>query len=354
MTRLGLIGLIITTYSVDVASAMEVCSIRGAKDNLSRCIFEHCSTPDRTRSIQFPDGREIWVIGHNHGNRSYPRKLNQVFSQKPLNERALNQLLDEILENNLIPIKHAEEDIRFLERFLETRSAPSFVGVETFNSNINPHISMLFDTQKKSFENMNSLNFETKLKLEKVLPSVYGPHLYKYIQDQRAFEMAYLKGFETEKDGDNEVLVDARRAQIFSNLKDRVQSNDKLYNDVVNARAALVFLNENYDPDVHDKLVLNSIRNDKEIPKYLRPQIETWVRAELATLNARLERDKTTAKGMGAEGRSGVLFVGQLHLNGIARMLQEECHKELNGHEASPMPAKNSPHGYNYESTATR
>ncbi len=324
------IGLIFVFAQVfpGFALASEFCAIRGAKDNLANCILEHCSTSDRTRSVQFPDGREIWIVGHNHGPRGYVRQMIQQFSQYPLVESELNALLDKILQDSPIALKNAEEDLPFFDRFLQTRSSSSFIGVETFQENINPHFNLAVRLRQQAFESGSYLSLETRNKLDKVLLAVFGPHLYRYTDGSVDFRKFSLRGFESESEGDNENQIDKNRSNVYRDLINSLSGDQVLLKEMVDTRASFILLHEDYEPLAYDTKVLNAIRVSKKIPSPWRPKVEDWVKTELATLKARYQRDQTAARGMAQEKQDGILFVGQLHLNALARLVQEECYKE--------------------------
>lgn len=322
MSRGLLVLLALTAISIKV-QAQGTCEIRGKQNNLAKCFYEECSTSDRTRYVRFSDGREIWVVGHNHGDRSLPRKLLEFISKSPTNEANLNRFVEEALRENSTAATQYGEDSAFLERFLRTRNNLSFVGVETYDSNLAPFFGWLHTTREVL--GRNQVSSATKAKVERLLQAIYGPQIYMFSTQPQLFVNSYLKGFEDEAKGDLEGQIDAKRQQAYERLKSDLKDDPKFLDLLIQFRTALILANENYDPSVDDAKILEAIQ---DFPNARRPAIFNWVKLELAALKARLSRDETTATRMAREGRSGILFVGHKHLNALARVLQAECRKE--------------------------
>lgn len=315
------------------AVANEVCEIRGAQENLLECQTRSCSTEERTRSIKFPNGRELWIVGHNHGERSRANKLYELLIKKRVNKHELSKLMDEVLSDDSENSKQALEDLRFLKQFLRMQTELIFVAVEGDMTRTHENFALIKRTQSLINAHHNQFDDKTLAKLEKMLPSIYGPHLYLLATQSQLLQKVALVGYESEEAIQNEVQIEAKRQQALEALRLELKDNAKLLEDLNEDRSQMVLLNESYDPTVHDQMILNAVRINEDIPNNKRRAFTEWIQLEIATLNARLTRDKATSKGMSKENKSGLLFVGQLHLNAIAQLLHEECLKEMSSTE---------------------
>lgn len=328
-----LIALVAWLISAPVWANGEVCEIQGARDNPEKCLAENCSAADRTRSVIFPDGREISVVGHIHAYRTvFPRLYDHV-SQKPPHEENLNRFLEKVNAENPRAAIDAEKDLAFLKSYLQSRPKTEkvFVGVE-FVAEGFPNYQQYFVATRVQIQWLeNRVRQSTVDKAYKTLLNVYGPQMYLRATEPELFENAYLRGFESMENYDHEARIRKKRDQLFARLRNSLRNNRPLLHYVIDLRHEFDALHESYSSSAHDQKVLGELGADQFIPESKRGAILAWAKMELAVIDARLRRDKTIARRMVDEKRTGILIIGEGHLIPLARLLQEACRDEQSG-----------------------
>lgn len=328
--------ILLATFGFNAGAAAPVCQIEGAQDNLQHCIESPCSTAERTRSVRFPDGREITVIGHRHGDRSLSRQLAEQLFLKDTTALP-ERFLKSIRRDDPTAAQHAADDFVYLKRYLKRQTQAVFVGMESYDSNIPYHLQR-WSGLKDRLAQWEQTDPPPKVQRAKeTIMQVLNPNLYLYVTSPELFKKAYIKGFESEALENDEARIDQYREDLFTQVEAALADDQKHLEDMQETRAAFIFMNESYDPAVDNAKVMESVQTNPDIPPQHRPLILQWIAAELATLNARLMRDRVTSFNMVNEKRSGILFVGELHLNAIARLLQDACVRQQRGESPAPI-----------------
>lgn len=301
------------------------CEIRGMQNSFAKCYFKGCPTIDRTRSLTFPDGREFTIIGHNHGDRAWISEITQLILAEPFSKKALSQRLDQLETEDPTFFNNSKADVDFLKQYLSDKREKTFVGVETVNSFLEGHTEVLDMTQARLSANPHRLSPKLLNRSQSALLAAYGPPIYLRSTANDLFKNSELKGFESDETIKREQKIDEIRGKRYETLELLAQNNPEDLEHLMVFQDEFIKLNETYDPEKNEKEILEKWRHNSSFMPHKKKLVYDWARAEVNSLNARYERDRITAKGMLSDGRSGVLFVGQLHLNTIARLLQKEC-----------------------------
>ncbi len=310
--------LLFLTFFYQVASGRENCEVTREVSPAGEARF---------LSVNFPDGRVVKVVGHNHGNRSIQAKL-LALEPGPDMLNELSELLRE--EDSKQTMRHAREDVEFLRRELKTGKY-QFIGEETFAENAGVGVGLGRQLQERLLDH----GIRYKIPVSRIIPDVilratqaFG---YLAINEPGLMKNVEIRGFESEDFTRPDGAKVEALGKIFSSLEESGNNDPELKDWLADVNLRIVF-------EVYPEL---EGRDPEEVRGPLK---ELWKKQTKAQYHTKVEeladaaveymislsrRDGFTGWRINRSGQSGILFVGATHAIPIVQRLLHECAQDI-------------------------
>lgn len=321
----------------------------------------------RAKSVRFPDGRIITVVGHLHGKRQIYDLVELVDSGQlsKMSDREFNTLLSEILKENKVrlpeflfglrnvsTLEHAKNDYAYIQQLLTKNSgrpAIEFIGFEgtPYTARNNPIYFMraaraiLWEYDSRQKRRKLSVS---KRKLREVLLSSMNANSYAYIESSKLRSRVSLIGTESEEAGNRHDKADPHAAMesafkaLLAADEAHWKTRSKAEQDLVAKSKEGNTFQENLVKLYADvtTMKVNSIEELETRAAFLRGTKYYWLndgfKTLIATMRQRiivnLDRDRDSALNLVSQYQSGVHFVGLNHLENTISNLEILCSQE--------------------------
>ena len=326
--RLGFLGVtlgffrtlnfIIVVFSYSLSHGTSYCQVQ---------VQDVSPGDSRARQIFFPDGREITIVGHTHGDRSLPEdllKLTLIPTQELSNEVFLEKLSG-LVETVHFAKKHLPADQIFLKRLLQTQRKIQFVGFESTNAitqNNMHHYSLL---HAGFIENFSLRGLHLSPDHSDLLLVAIGPVASLRILEPNLFNDRRILGFESEAATKAYARASEDVDAIRKKLDEVSRGDRKFQGNIQGTDLQLWQEYDHYVPVRDEAAFLASIASAKIPPAYRELTLQ-WARARLKEMRELKRREQDVVDNMVATETSGVLFMGYKHLISVSQMLAQKCH----------------------------
>lgn len=369
-----LLGFVFVAVVEQFVSAASVCEAEPVKDPL---------VEGRANQIRFPDGRLITIVGHTHGRRQlqqfahHPDIASRLSSsqlealmrasldenQKRENSDIESALLPAMAENfglDLADVSHlrvkkapfvgnsvledAHADFRYLHtRLSNAADRPQFVGLEAEGNHWQFAMKQGYDIAKRQISrHRQRLNLSNQ-EIDDFLVSASMGHFYAYLKKPSLRQMAPLvpiEGSEAHIDGNlgfslqNANLPDLYKKHIMSLPPEhQAAAKQELVRYLWVLTNAFIESDHRF-PD----------REPRELAADLLAVTPNWSGeagkdlAKTISLSGESirKRDRQSAKNLVDQRKTGLYFVGRLHLIPQSRGVQDLCKAELAADSRTP------------------
>jgi hypothetical protein len=278
----------------------------------------------RVRIVKFADGREVTIVGHNHGDRELPFQLYDLIKADDLANPEFSARLETLAARVEIASRQAAGDAEYFRDYLSRAKGRPFVGFESTE-----------EIAHGNFENYALLRDGFKKALAKrglaggpaadgVIRVSLGPAFYLLLDQPQLAENLEVRGFESKEAIRAYDQASERAERALARLKELAFNDQKFLGGISGTDFQLWMLYDAFDPALDPPKILASIRLG-EIPAAYRAATLDWMRARLDEMSTLKAREAAVADGMIGAGRSGILFMGEKHLEGVAAALARRC-----------------------------
>jgi hypothetical protein len=280
----------------------------------------------RSRFINFPDGRELTIVGHYHGTREFANgpieSLKRLSTFRGTTPAFRTEIL-RILAQDPSASVDSRDDVLFLRDALANKLI-KFVAVEASVETVEMNLKS-YAQVRQSF-----LSELTKLHLRDATMDVqayaFGADFFLRLSEPSLFKGRSFIGVEDEKLG-----------RVYENSLTRLEkARSQIARATFDPQVAIVmtaFLNalpgryNNYHPEKDDAMIATEARSRFTAGDFAK--IDPYLRAQLAVMGAMKARDRHNVEGLLKQKSSGVMFIGSSHLESMAALLRERCEMML-------------------------
>jgi hypothetical protein len=280
---------------------------------------------ERVEKIQFPDGRQIYMLGHTHGDRELPFKMAELVRgrAKKLTSAALNAEILELEDRASWALAEEKVDLGQLRDLLSKQSDLQFVGFETEDrfavSNLENYRAMLED-----FQAMVRARAPQALSAEANLEQiVLGAAGTLRLNEPQLLANRQIRGFESA----NGTAASVKATLASEKALDRLRTLGKGDQEFMkNVNGTIMELDEMYDSysSEQDSALVQQIQN-ATIPDMYRTATIEWFKLKLAEMAANKLREHDVVANILAANTSGILIMGSAHMYGIMSELRKQC-----------------------------
>ncbi len=298
-------------------AAGETCEISQIKnDNVS----------PRSRQITFPNGRQLIVIGHNHGDRDNVIVLSKLTKNQQVANEEFSGQLKKLVDSSQQSVTHANQDFQFLRTTLETNKQIQFVAIEGSQE--------AAESNLQYFNEMHN-NLNGQVARRNLPPSPYyrwavltasGAVNYLKMTEPQIFGNRKLQGFEADESTKKHAVALAKFDLARDQLKELAKDDSIFLKKITETYGELMAIYGIYEPREHDVLLLKE--SEKQMPPKYKTAGMIWMKAAIEEMQAMKGRDRAVVENMVAKNQSGLLFTGLWHLDSVAQMLKQRCLQE--------------------------
>lgn len=330
-----------------------------AELNLSLdCSIRSVSTPglaSRGRVIRFPDGREITLIGQNHGSRTGYQDIESLIddAKRETNPKFLasltykvNPVSDsteddaEILKDEAVVrerSREANQETAFLQSYL-TSSAHSnakYVGIEGSPAAVSTQIEVMKRLRAKIHDEFSRRQIRNPALEAAILKSRFGATFYLRETEPGIFKDRKFLGYVSEKESEKIAsslakLAEVRRVLASERTDAFVMTLDKIFEPYDLSNVSEAYSDQGYggyNPEKDEaRLRTRLLANFKPADRAV---VLPYFDAKLALLKTAKLRDRSDAQTLVDQPSSGVMFVGRAHLESVATLLRTTCLEKL-------------------------
>lgn len=284
---------------------------------------------DRTRRIEFPDGREFMIVGHNHGYREFPLKIFDLLTGPYKDSVSFRSALQLLLKQNKGAIVNSEADLEFLRAYLKSHENESgFVAIEATNQTAQSNLTFFKTLRDQLRIETSSRDLSLAPLLSRATLLSLGAASYLKFLEPDLFQQKTFVGFESAVATERHDVAFNKLKEAYDRLKAVSIGDSEFSRDIWDTSKQLFELYGNYDPRIDDEILKAA---EKKLPLKYQKEGMDWLRTSLEELKTKKERDKSVAEGMVSADKSGILVVGLFHLESIAQLLKKECMKLSRG-----------------------
>jgi hypothetical protein len=280
----------------------------------------------RLRAVEFPDGRRIFVLSHNHGDRVLPFALLKLVRSKELSNAEFRQGLAALGEK----VRNAEgqiaQDTETLRQLLKDNPDLKFLAEESTNRIVQNNLenyALLEGGFNSAFKKRGLVPTEDE---KRVMRVVLGPVYYIKLHEPERLLGREVLGFETDEANALEDAAEKRADALVDQLDELSKSNGKFISNLWGTRIQLWSLYDTFNPESDIPKIMASVHEDS-IPETLRQPTLAWIRATLDDMAGYKRREVDISSGMIKSGKSGILVMGADHLKSLMTRLQGDCTK---------------------------
>lgn len=296
---------------------------------------------ERSVWIQFPNGGQVVVVGHIHGDRGNLEKLIILSLSNPetLSNSEFEEKLHEVEQNiyrknekNQSAIGDLNGNVDFLFQFLQAHSEFNTIADEAEEGDLKLYIKMAPDISYLFKSNLTSRGVSrSESEVDNILLGAYGL-VGPFFKDHFSVKDPFLNsleytGFEDKKAGEGEADVVANIFRLIDQLyslpnegQQGIQMRSFIANqvDLVNESSSHFVLTENDFRELREQIQENSSGDIREVG--LR-----WFDSAVEFIRIMYRRNDAMARRIIESNKNVVLFIGKKHLPQLTQTLINQC-----------------------------
>lgn len=304
------------------AAGAPVCEIRD---------IESAAVRGRASQMTFPNGINIQIVGHNHGERNPQRDLLINLANPAVSDQAAADMATPILTQSQKSLDFFKSDVEYIRQYIATHPGEANLWSESSEEAVNERAGATF--QASNLRPNNSNLFNDAILYSSGSPAIYAlaklnlpariqVHGVETITTE--INSLRLRAEELERRGQEAGKLAPPGEQMPEALKSALKLMIASWNDAL-ARGDSNFL-MSYNPE----LIYSLVRNAN-----ISPQTKTALNFSLSgklldyqSYSLRNEQNVTT---LISSQRSGVLFIGASHVVPMMNILKKRCQEVLAG-----------------------
>jgi|JI9StandDraft_1071089.scaffolds.fasta_scaffold163900_1 hypothetical protein len=281
----------------------------------------------RSLKIQFPGGRRILIVGHEHGLAGSKFLLSDLVNQniETLSNSDFTKKVSSIIDLERHTILEQRQDLVFLKDHATKESDIKFIGLEYPQERIRSQFLNMAKFQSDLLRQTNLRNISFSNPYQDSVLLFFNATFYLKMTEPKYLIGYELAGF------DSENLI--RKNWIaYKAIIDMRKNIGEIRPDILNIFATIensfLELYPTYELNNNDNNILNLIK--KQISYQDKEIIDNWISVQLQEMKASKRRDEFFAQRMLSRNQSGILFIGKRHLHSIAGILKKKCELSIN------------------------
>jgi hypothetical protein len=286
------------------------------------------SVGSRARSLIFPDGRELTIVGHNHGNRDLTGGTADSFrvmvSKGALTAAGLRADIERQMAVDKAAVTDSREGYSYLSTYLESHTSAKFVAVEASQATVDSNSKEYGKIRGLFLQELARLNLKEAGPFAEAQAYSFGSDFYLKLSQPILFKNRRLIGVEDSALGRAYLDLLPRQARLGRSLAGEQFDPDVAVkmNDFVGSMPARY---PTYSPETDDASIIKSARAKFSAGDYAK--IEPYIRLQLAVMRAMKMRDRHDAEILVGQNSSGIMFIGSAHLDSLTELLRGTCEK---------------------------
>lgn len=330
--KVWILSFLLTFALPFLASAdAQVCKVREIKSS---------ELAGRGFEIDYPNGMNIQVVGHNHGIRQSQHDLRKILIDTQIPNQRVAELSQSWMNDSKM-VKPAlvdfVADVEYLKKYLGSRQGPLTLWAEGSDGATQAIVSELSKSHKERGEGASKLM--RQYLFSSASPTVFAASVLQLSPQVR------VKGIETvtpELDALNRAsLLYGRKAEEFGmSSLDSVPSG--LLAEIQSRTRPLLEALETNDQRIYDNWDMNQVYQPID-RSTLPPQIKTALKYQALSaffeFKGFLKRDQQNVENLLSEGQSSLLFIGAAHVKPMSVLLEKKCREAMGPARAPLKPA---------------
>lgn len=276
----------------------------------------------RVRVISFPDGRTVYIVGHNHGDRDLPFELSRLLAGGPEGAQDFAGRLAELRSSVRQAEEHSDQDLVAFRALLAAHPEIKIVGMEATDEVVRNNLRSYANLYADFMEAAQGRGVAADA--GPVVRVAVGPISYLQINEPGLFTGREIIGFESEEAIAAADQAEAEAERLYGLLKEQAAGDGEFLGNVAGTDFQLWMAYEKFDPERDSARYLHSI-GEAAIPAQYRDLTLQWAAARLNEMAALKRRETAAARLISAAGGSAVIFIGAKHLDGITQEIEKSC-----------------------------
>lgn len=280
---------------------------------------------DRLEKIVLADGRQIYMLGYNHGDRELPFAMAELVKKRAskMSNQDLQAQIAQLAESVSTAVDEEKVDFEQLRGLLQGQPGLRFVGFETEDKYVHPNLEnyqLMLNDFRAMVQARAPGEMTAEMDLERVVLGAAGALT---LAEPDLFKDRELRGFESSNAGDASDKATRAADQALEQLKALAAGDTGFLSNVSGTKFQLEMMYSDYSAAM-DSAILQKIQA-AQMPERYRAATLGWVRLKLAEMAADKQREHDVVENIIATNQSGVLVMGSEHLSGIMDRLQKRC-----------------------------
>jgi hypothetical protein len=289
------------------------------------CVVETPANSDRLEKIEFPDGREIYMLGYVHGDRELPFKMADLIKTRAakMTATAIHTEIAALEDDASVALDEEKIDLGQIRNLLQSQPLLTFVGFETEDqyavSNLENYQKMLTDFRAM----VNALDTTSLPAEENLEHIVLGAAGTLRLTDPQLFQSRQIRGFESSNGTSASADATVASEAALEQLRTLAKGDQDFLKNVNGTGLQLDLMYADYSPDQAQGLL--AAVQKAPMPEKYRAATLNWVQLKLAEMAADKQREHDVVANLLAANASGILIMGSAHMDGIMSQLQKQC-----------------------------
>jgi hypothetical protein len=280
---------------------------------------------DRLEKIEFPDGREIYMLGYIHGDRELPFKMAELVKTRApqMTDQAIQSEIATLAGEAVFAADEEKVDVGQLEGLLKSHPELAFVGFETEDQFAIPNLEN-YQLMLTAFHSMVQKRGPASLPEEAVLERVVlGAAGTLRLSQPALMSSRQIRGFESANGTNASAAATVAAEEALDQVKALAKGDASFIRNINGTGMQLDEMYATYSPEM-DAGFLQQMQN-APMPEAYRNATVTWLRLKLAEMAADKRREHDVVENLLAANSSGILIMGSAHMDGIMTELQKRC-----------------------------
>lgn len=286
------------------------------------CVIQQSEQSSRLQTLEYADGRRFYFLGHTHGSRQLPEALAKLVRADQGSEIAFAQAF-RALPVNPWALDQVSQDISLLRYFLADPKI-DFVAMEGTPATVQNNLREYAHLRRGFQQAFEIRQVEPNESHVEVLRVALGPVAYLQSSEPELFSKKSILGFESEQAIAEESEAERGTAAARAILMQAVGGDTKTAGRISGLEFSLWSRLEDYVPERDETRVLEQAERS-EVAAAVRVPALSWLRALLHEIAATKKRERAVVENMLGVARSGVLVMGQEHIDSVMRELRRQC-----------------------------
>lgn len=285
----------------------------------------------RSIVIAFPDGREITVVGHNHGARTSAEAVLHL-AERSAQDSSNEEYLDDLgfqLEQQPDAARDSKADLAFLKKYLAQNPEAKFVGIEGSPLTVKNQFSYYERVRAALSKQRGARKLGPRPLDLDVQVFAYGATSYLKMTDPGVFKGRSVLGYESQSKGD----AFQAASDNFQIEAEKLQSGGRVSLAGLKALQSWIKSSLYYasspEGEKLDAQKLATLR--KKLSAKDLAASESLIQSRLKVLASMKARDQASIASILEQDGSGVAFVGLAHLKSYGDLLKQACESRISG-----------------------